>query len=185
MKPSLRVLVRFVFFVIVAAVVMVCEGVWAQNPEKPAEPAKTQKPSGPKKPKRASGWVNTNDSIVGLAARGAPREAAAEAAKSTSAESKEASGAVEEPASKAAEIAVVEKQIQEKQKQIVLLMRLFVKDERPFLNDPGNANGDSAAQERRKYEQDELLWETAELARLRGRLQQLTAAGKENAAAKP
>ena len=76
---------------------------------------------------------------------------------------------------KAAEIALVEQQIREKQKRIAFLLRLFVYDERTFLNDPGNAAVVGAAAERRQYEQDELKWETAELAKLKAREREMTA----------
>jgi hypothetical protein len=182
MKPSLRAVFLGVFFPIVAGMLMVCEISWAQSPEKPAEPTKTKKLSGPQKPTRSPDQVVTDDSISLLSVRRAPRVAEAPAGEAATDGN---AGTAVESTMKAAEIATVEKQIQEKQKRIVLLMRLFVKDERPFLNDPDGTTGDSAARERRKYEQDELLWETAELARLRGKLEQLTSAGKENAAAKP
>ena len=72
------------------------------------------------------------------------------------------------------EIASLEKQIQEKQKRITLLMKLFVDDEKEFLKNSGAAEMNPVAQERRRYEQDELRWETAELAKMRGRLEALT-----------
>jgi hypothetical protein len=125
--------------------------------------------------------VITNDSISLLAMRRAPRKVedpAAEPATVATVVGKEASGTPEETAKRNDEIAAVEKQIQDKQKRIALLMRLFVNDERSFLNNPGDAGADPAVQERRKYEQDELLWETAEIARLRGRVEELKAAGK-------
>ena len=83
---------------------------------------------------------------------------------------------MDEKEKRAAEIARLESQIREKQKQIALLMRLFVNDERTFLNDPGNTRVEETARERRKYEQDELLWETAQLAQMKARLNELTAA---------
>jgi hypothetical protein len=67
----------------------------------------------------------------------------------------------------------LEKLIKEKQSRIVLLLRLFVDDEKKFVMDPTNPAVDAAAKERRKYEQDELLYETAELAKLKARWEQL------------
>jgi hypothetical protein len=60
-----------------------------------------------------------------------------------------------------------------------------VADERAFLIDPGwpAANQDAVA--KRRFEQDELHKETAEIAALRGKLEQMTAAGEKAAAAKP
>ncbi len=80
----------------------------------------------------------------------------------------------DETARKAAELASLEQQIGDNQKRIVLLLRLFVDDERAFLNDPANTNVNPAVAERRRYEQDELRWETAELARLKAKLRLLT-----------
>jgi hypothetical protein len=82
----------------------------------------------------------------------------------------------DEAACKAAEIPCLEQRIRDKQKRVGLLMRLFVQDERAFLNDPGNSNVDAVAAERRRYEQDELRSETADLARMKTRLREITAA---------
>ena len=75
--------------------------------------------------------------------------------------------------SKAEELAETERLIKDKQKKILLLLRLFATDEQMFLRDPSAAEKDASIQERRKYSQDELLWETAELARLKKRLNEL------------
>lgn len=186
MKPSLRVFFPRVCFpiVLLAGVFGVCDVSRAQSPEKAAQTPASPKKAGPQKPTRDTGWVTTNDSVSLLSVRKAPRIVEAPAAESDAAASAE-QGASDEAAKKAAEIAAVEKQIQDKQKRIALLMRLFVNDERPFLNDPANTHGDTTAQDRRKYEQDELLYETAELAKLKARLQELTAASGEKTAAKP
>lgn len=72
----------------------------------------------------------------------------------------------------------IEAQIVEKQKRLALLLRLFAEDERKFLNDPTNPNADPSTRERRKYEQDELLHETAEIARLRRRAEELRVASE-------
>lgn len=80
---------------------------------------------------------------------------------------------VDAGAKKAADIASLEKQIRERRSRIVLLMRLFVDDEKTFVIDPTNSDVDTAVKERRRYEQDELRWETAELAKLNVRLEEL------------
>lgn len=59
-------------------------------------------------------------------------------------------------------------------------MRLFVDDERAFLNDPTNANVDPNVHDRRKYEQDELLCESSEIARLRAKAQELRLAAQKH-----
>ena len=119
------------------------------------------------KPTRKPDWVTTNDPIALLAVR---RESSAGAG---ALETKDSGGSA--AVRKAAEIALVEQQIREKQKRIAFLLRLFVDDERTFLNDPGKAAVVGAAAERRQYEQDELKWETAELAKLEAREREMTA----------
>jgi hypothetical protein len=133
----------------------------------PASTSQNAKGNTVTKPTRKPDQVITNDPIALLAVRRTPASAASDVAAKD-----ESAAGVTETARKAAEIASVEQQIQDKQKRIVLLMRLFVNDERRFLNDPANVNVEPAIVERRRYEQDELHWETAELARLKTRLPQ-------------
>jgi uncharacterized protein YeeX (DUF496 family) len=188
MKPSLRSLFpqACLPILLVAGVLNMCEVCRAQSPGKTAETPASQKKSGPQKPTRDTGWVTTNDPVALLSVRKAPRIVEAPATDAAGlAEGKGASATEDESASKAAEIVSVEKQIQDKQKRIALLLRLFVKDERPFLNDPESTGAGTTAQERRKYEQNELLYETAELAKLKAKLEELTAASGEKTAANP
>ncbi len=153
----------------VVVVLSVAGGVWAQSPDAAAAAAQNTTNSVPK-PARKPDQVITNDSIALLAVRrAAPMTVASEA----EAAKKDEAAAADEAAKKAAEIASVEKQIKDKQKRITLLMRLFVDDEQTFLRDPGNTQADPAAVERRQYEQDELRWETAELAKLEARWEEL------------
>jgi hypothetical protein len=121
------------------------------------------------KPTRKPDQVTTTDPIALLAIR-------SNSATPTSGASNDAGNSqTSETARKAAQIASVEQQIKDKQKRIVLLLRLFVEDERAFVIDPANVNVDPAVAERRRYEQDELHWETAELARLKALRTKLTA----------
>jgi hypothetical protein len=122
------------------------------------------------KPTRKPDQVATNDPIALLAVR----RSGAEPTPGEGLQDRDSSGG-SEAARKAVEIASVEQQIKDKQKRIVLLMRLFVEDERAFVNDPSNANVEATVVERRRYEQDELHWETAELARLKAVRARLTA----------
>lgn len=122
------------------------------------------------KPTRKPDQVVTNDPIALLAMRGPTARTIPAAGPQDS-----SSSSANETARQTVEIASVEQQIKDKQKRIVFLMRLFVEDERGFVNDPANTNVDPAAVERRRYEQDELHWETAELARLKAQLRELTA----------
>jgi len=122
------------------------------------------------KPVRKSDQVITNDTIGLLAVRRAPRATPAAPAPTPTVADENATA--DATARKAAEIAALEKQIQEKQKRITMLMKLFVQDEQAFLKDPGGT-GEATVDERRRYEQDELRWETAELAKLRVGLESL------------
>lgn len=138
--------------------------------ETPGETKEATVPNKVSKPTRKPSQVVTNDPIALLAVR----SGAAGAAPGAEPQDSGSSGA-NETARKAADIASVDQQIKDKQKRIVFLMRLFVEDERGFVSDPASTNVDRAAVERRRYEQDELHWETAELARLKAQLRELTA----------
>jgi hypothetical protein len=123
------------------------------------------------KPVRKPGRIPSDDSVV-LLARHIPQENPVPAMKPSSV----AARPVDETHKKAAEIIYLESQIQAKTERIYFLMRLFVTDERRFLNDPANQNVPEAVHDERRYEQDELLWETAEIARLKHRLNEIKAA---------
>jgi hypothetical protein len=163
---------RSVYFPLVVAL-SVPAGMWAQSQEVPASSAQNPNINVVQKPMRKADQAITNDSIALLAVRRTPGVIVSPAAEGVSDTTKEQSAAAGETVKTAAEIALVEQQIRDKQKRIALLLRLFVDDERAFLNDPGNAKVDAAAVERRRYEQDELRWETAELARLKERRREL------------
>lgn len=123
------------------------------------------------KPVRKPDQVITNDPIALLSVKRPPLITATTAPVAPIG-AKEETAIAGESAKKGAEIAALEQQIKDKQKRITLLMRLFVKDEQEFLKNPSGA-ADPFAEERRKYEQDELRWETAELAKMRERLNAL------------
>jgi hypothetical protein len=153
----------------------------AQNPGIATGDSKSQDASAPQKPVWKPAQVTSNDSVVLLAGKHWPAtpetfSAATAPAQPSAVKSLPEEVAATETARKAVEVSSLQKQILDKSKRITLLMRLFVEDERPFLNDPSNPNVDESGRDRRKYAQDELLWETAELARLKTRLNQITAA---------
>ncbi len=167
---KLRLRVYFPFIVALS----VPPGVWSQSQEIPSNGAQNPRASVVSKPTRKPDQVITNDSIALLAVPRVPAVIAPPAVEDAGGVTKERSPGVDGGARKATEIASVEQQIKEKQKRVALLMRLFVGDERAFLIDPGNMKVDAAIAERRRYEQDELRWETAELARLTERWKELT-----------
>jgi hypothetical protein len=174
---------RPLFFLLLSTVVVTGLSLPAaaqSTDSKPAASEKTKTSSSPQKPVHRTHTVITNDdSIVRLAERSAPQAEKPAAGPQSAAEAaKEPSAATEDPEQKKAEIAALEKQIKEKQRRVELLMRLFVTDEKSFLKDPLNPSEDAVTQERRRYEQDELLWETAEVVKLRAKLDSLKAAAE-------
>lgn len=124
----------------------------------------------------------TDDDIALLAPRPAANpaeapkaEAAVEPATRAPAE------APQDPEKRKAEIAALEQQIKEKQLKIQLLMRMFVLDEEAFLKDPSGQSEEEEARAKRRFEQEELLQEGKEVARLRARLEQIVPPGGEKA----
>ncbi|HXX99433.1 MAG TPA: hypothetical protein VEI54_00840 [Candidatus Limnocylindrales bacterium] len=181
MNPAHRGLAPAIFISLTIGLWFTCEVGRAQSQSAPTatasgSSANAEDKAAPKKPSRKPDQKETNDPVALLAVKGGKTASDASAAASESTESNDTNLPADETAKKAAEIASLETQIKDKQKKIVLLMRLFVDDERAFVSDPGNTTVDASMQERRKYEQDELLWETAELAKLKARLNGLTAA---------
>ncbi len=82
------------------------------------------------------------------------------------------------------EIASLQQEIKNKQKRLELLMHMFVADERPFLIDPSSTTADQDTAARRRFEQDELHKNSAEIAILRSRLDQLMSNQQHSASAK-
>ena len=168
MKPSLRAL-----FPLCVVTLSMSAFSWAQiqqNQDKAAGPTQSPTTSGPQKPKHKLNEVVTDDSIALLSVRRASRQIEAPKTGQATLAAKETSATPEEMAKRDAEIAALRKQIKDKQVRIEFLMRVFVKDEHAFLLVPGTPVDDPEILERVRYEQDELLWETAELARLKTRL---------------
>jgi hypothetical protein len=82
-----------------------------------------------------------------------------------------------------AEILALQQQIKEKQQRVELLMRMFVIDEHAFLMDPSGQSEDQEVRAKRKFEQAELLQQGKEIVRLKERLDAITLASGETAAA--
>lgn len=72
------------------------------------------------------------------------------------------------------EIAGLQQEIKNKQKKLELLMHMFVADERPFLIDPSSMPADQDTVAKRRFEQEELHRESAAIAALQAKLDQLT-----------
>ena len=124
----------------------------------------------------------TDDDIALLAPR--PAANAAETPKTgaaTEPAARESAAGPQDPEKRKAEIAALEQQIKEKQLKIQLLMRMFVLDEEAFLKDPSGQSEEEEARAKRRFEQEELLQEGKEIARLRARLEQIMPAGGEKA----
>jgi hypothetical protein len=145
-----------------------CAGARAQSQDRATSSDSKQTNVVVAKPVRKADQVLTDDSIALLAVR---RTAAVA---STAVDGKSnSSWALDEAGRKEEEIATLQQQIKDKQKRITLLLRLFVDDEKAFVMNPAGGNTDPVVAERRRYEQDELRWETAELWKLRARLVEL------------
>jgi hypothetical protein len=163
---------------IVIACCCVPASLWAQNPDNMASgTAQGKTASGTQKPVRKPDQVITDDTIGLMAVRRAPRIMPAEVAAAPAA--RDECVTADAAATKAREIVSLEKEVKDRQKRIALLMKLFVDDEKEFLKYGGAAEADPAAQERRKYEQDELRWETAELAKVTAKLEELKSENRE------
>lgn len=167
MQLSLRV---FLLYLLFFALLGGCASVRAQSQDAATSGDSKQTSVVVAKPVRKPDQVITDDSIALLAARRTPATTVA----STAVDGKSnSSWALDEAGRKAEEIAALQQQIKDKQKRIALLMRLFVDDEKEFLMNPADGNTDPVVAERRRYEQDELRWETAELAKLKAKLVEL------------
>jgi hypothetical protein len=190
MGPSIRAHRSRVIWLVIAGIFVGPGVVFARQEPKSIKPAVNQKQitsvttDSTNPPARKTDWVRTDDPIALLAVgdaedfKGATlRDGSAlpEKAKAVSTVNTPVRG---DAAKKSEEIAAIEKQILEKQKRIALLMRLFVNDEPAFLIDPTKKDVEAAVRERRKYEQDELLFESAEIARLRAKAETLKASGE-------
>lgn len=125
----------------------------------------------------------TDDGIALLAPRPAANPAETPKAETPAQPATKASAEAPQDAEKRkAEIAALEQQIKEKQLKIQLLMRMFVLDEQVFLKDPSGQSEEEGARAKRRFEQEELLQEGKEVARLRARLEQIAPPGSEKAA---
>ena len=190
MDPSIRAHRSRVIWLVIAGIFVGPGVVGARQEPKSVEPAVNQKQitsvqaDSTMAPVRKTDWVRTDDPLALLAVgdaedfKGAPLRGGSALPETSNAVSVMSAPVRGEAAKKGEELAAIEKQIVEKQKRIALLMRLFVNDEPAFLIDPTNKDVETAVRERRKYEQDELLFESAEIARLRAKAETLKASGE-------
>lgn len=121
-------------------------------------PANGQKPSGPPAPSQSP----------------SPRKIAV--IQTVAAVAQTPAADAQQMAQKAVEIAALQKQIKDKQKRIELLMRLFVTDEKKFVQFSGDLEMNPDVQSRIRNEQEELRRESAACAQLQARLDALQGA---------
>ena len=169
MRPSPRPLL-FLLSVCLAAILCFSPALRAQTQDTPSSTAKPRTPAPVKKPVHKTRMLKSNDPIIHLGDR-----PASPAPQPQPAAPNDAAAHPSDPAQRQAEIAALEKEIRDRKHKVELLMRLFVTDEKAFLLNPTNPNEDAATREQRRYEQDELHYETAEVARLQARLDALKA----------
>ena len=176
MKPYLRA-----FAIIPVLLLCVAEVFWAQS--------RTQRPDDTSK-RAADGAggtmvkkapVVTDDDIAKLTVR--KRSAAPETlvAKSNVGAGVDVFSAAADPEKAQAELAALRQQLKDKQKQLELLMNMFVTDEQMFIRNPNGQSGEDDAQMKRRFEQEELRQEAAEIAKLRTRVESMTKALEEKA----
>ncbi|MGB2633752.1 MAG: hypothetical protein WAM58_07435 [Candidatus Acidiferrum sp.] len=172
-----------VFTMTLLGVLSVSGGSWAQTKNKPPDVEESRIAAGTGGTPVKKLPVITDDDISLLAVR-APAKSAetlnVEAAKESAA--KESGGVPRDPENIKTEILALERQVKDKQRQIELLMRIFVCDEQAFLKDPSGQLEDDEARAKRKFEQEELLEKAKEIAQLRTRLNLISSAGGEKAA---
>jgi hypothetical protein len=176
MHTAVRPLCFRIFSAVIAEILTFSGASWAQTQDQSAPTEKASPSSAPQKPVHKPHTVIINDPIVRLATPSSRPAAGPAAPAPEAAAAKESPATAEDATQKKAEIAALEKQIKEKQQKVELLMRLFVADEQAFLKNPVSLSEDPVTRERLRYEQDELHWETAEVARLRAQLNALKSA---------
>jgi hypothetical protein len=176
-----------VFATILLAALSAPGSSWAQTKNKPPDV---------KNPRIAAGIVGTlvkkppviTDDDISLLAE-VPTAKSAETPKAEAAmdhEAGESAGVSKDPENLKVKNLALAHQIKEKQMKIELLMRIFATDEQSFLRDSSGQLEDEETRAKRKFEQEELLQQTKEIAELRSKLDLLSSEGDEKAApAKP
>lgn len=72
------------------------------------------------------------------------------------------------------ELIAVRQTLKEEQRKLELLMKMFVADEQVFLRNPNGEYGDDDLAMKRRYEQEEMRKQAAEIGQLRARMDALT-----------
>lgn len=132
------------------------------------------------KPERPRATIVPSDASKRQAVATADGGAALPAAESHKAAQKEATIPEEDSAQKALEIAGLQKELKAKQERVELLMHLFVADEQQFVRSPTDPIEDPRVKERIRVEQEELRAQSMACARLKARLDALTAGVAQN-----
>jgi hypothetical protein len=143
-------------------------------------PANGQKPSGPPAPSQSPSprkiAVITNDNLQVTVLSRTDHPAETPPPQTVAAVAQTPAADAQQMAQKAVEIAALQKQIKDKQKRIELLMRLFVTDEKKFVQFSGDLEMNPDVQSRIRNEQEELRRESAACAQLQARLDALQGA---------
>ena len=178
MKPYLRA-----FPLILAVLLCAPEVFWAQS--------KTQRPDDTSK-RAADGAggtmvkkapVVTDDDIAKLTVLKQNKPEETLLAKNNAITKTDAFSLAKDPAKANAELAALRQEVKDKQRNLELLMKMFVTDEQTFIRNPSGQSGEDDAQMKRRFEQEELRQEAAKIGQLRDRLESLTKAVE--ASAKP
>lgn len=165
-----------VFLTILVATLCVPTAFWAQSKTpRPGDTSVREADGGggtliPKAP------VTTDDDIAKLTAKKTSKPEATLVAKRVE------SPAVDRDKAQV-ELVALRQEIQEKQRKLELLMKMFVADEQTFIRNPGGESGDDDLAMKRRYEQAELRKQAVEIGQLRERLDVLTKLAGEKAVA--
>ena len=127
--------------------------------------------------------VATDDDIAKLTVRKQSNPEETLLAKNNTTTKTEALSIADDPEKATAQLAALRQELKDKQRNLELLMKMFVTDEQAFIRNPSGQSGEDEAQMKRRFEQEELRQEAAKIRELRDRLESLTNAVE--AAAKP
>lgn len=125
--------------------------------------------------------VTTDDDIAKLTVRTQNKPAETLVARNAAPEIQPSVG--ENPEKANAELAALRQELKDRQRKLELLMKMFVTDEQAFIRNPGGQSGEDEPQMKRRYEQGELRQQAAEIGRVRARMEGLSKALEESAAA--
>ena len=176
MKPYLRVLPLIL-------VVFLCapQMFWAQTKTRRPDDTSKRAADGAGGTMVKKAPVTTDDDIAKLTVRKQIKPEETLLARSNPTTKADAFSIANDPEKANAELAALRQELKDKQRNLELLMKMFVTDEQAFIRNPSGQGGEDDAQMKRRFEQEELRQEAAKIGELRARLESLTKAVEANA----